>query len=230
MTNELPTVGEHQQSNEIPASLRESRPTSSQVDSRPNFCEKATVILARYGVPDLYRVWRMKSFPEVKRITWDLGGVLIKGPTGTGKSCLAAALLRDRLRPDHPFSLAERALSSDPAIYRLGDHAAGWMRCGAVLFEARGAFREGGQSEASLIARCVRPRLLVLDDLCSGKMTDTAWTLLSEIIAQRVESVKDTIVTTNLTLNEIHIQEPRLASRLGAFEEIELKGPDRRLS
>jgi len=226
----LPTAAEIQQEEEIQESLRESHPTSSPEDNRPDYADGANTLLARCGVPELYRAWRLVDFPEVAPVSWDLGGVLIKGPTGTGKSCFASSLLRSRLRHNHHRTIAEEAPAGWVSKYRIGDRAAKWARCGAVLFEARGAFRDGGRSESAIIGECLSPRLLVLDDLCSGKMTDTGWTILEEIIAQRVDSMKDTIVTTNLSLQEIHHHEPRLASRLGAFEEIVMSGQDRRLS
>lgn len=212
-----------------------SRLASSQ-DGRPRFALTARELLRQCKVPDLYQGWKVEAF-TLKAIPWRNGerhlggGVLIKGPVGTGKSCLAAALLRDRIMPEHPFTLSRAIPDRDTGPqYALPLDAAKWVRCGALLFAARGAFRDGGTPESELICQCVEPDLLVLDDLCSGKTTDSGWTLVSEIIGQRVDAMRDTIVTTNLTLEEIHAQEPRLASRLAAFLEIVLDGQDRRIA
>lgn len=211
-------------------SCHESRKESSPVADRPAFNNGADFFLDMFGVPPLYRKWRLCDFLEVAPVKWDRGGVLIKGQTGTGKSCLAAALFRSRLSHNHPKTIARPSERDAGPLWTLDPGVALWRRCGEILFAARGAFKDGGQSESILIHQAAQPELFVLDDLCSGKMTDAGWTLLSEIIARRVDEMRDTIVTTNLTLEEIHTQEPRLASRLGAFEEIVLSGKDRRLS
>ena len=197
--------------------------------SRPLFDTTADAILSLVGVPDSYRGWKAKDFPEIAPPAWNRGGICIRGNIGAGKSCLAAALLRTRLRSDHEKTLATERESTASSKFEIKSGAAKWMRCGEVLFAARGAFRDGGRSEESIICEAVAPRLLVLDDLCSGKTTDAGWTIISEIIARRVDWRRDTIVSTNLTLEEINQNEPRLASRLAAMESIVLKNDDRRL-
>lgn len=210
-------------------SLLASSPVWTE-NSKPNFDTPADAILASLGVPELYRVWKVSDFNGIAPCAWNRGGVAIRGGIGTGKSCLASALLRNRLRPDHEKTLASLRESTASSRWEIRHGTALWMRCGEILFAARGAFRDGGRSEEAIIADAVAPRLLVLDDLCSGKTTDAGWTLISEIIARRMDWRRDTVVTTNLTLEEINANEPRLASRLAAMESIVLKCGDRRIS
>jgi DNA replication protein DnaC len=196
-------------------------------ETAPRWPLQAAEILGAIGVPEAYRGFRLEAFDGVEAPAWDMGGVLIRGPVGVGKSCLASALLRARLRPDHPRTLAQ--ISDGGLSLELPSAGVRWVRSQMILFAARGAFRDGGRSEESIIDEHVKRAFLVIDDLCSGKTTDTGWTIITEIIAQRIERRRDTVVTTNLTLEEIHQAEPRLASRLAALEEIWLRGGDRRV-
>lgn len=54
--------------------------------------------------------------------------------------------------------------------------------------------------------------------------------MLSEIVSERLNYERPTVVTTNLTLAEISVKiNDRLASHLSSYVMVELEGRDRRL-
>ncbi|MGV8142959.1 MAG: hypothetical protein ACP5NS_05000 [Candidatus Pacearchaeota archaeon] len=78
--------------------------------------------------------------------------------------------------------------------------------------------------------KCSRLKGLILDDLGMGKKSDFVPDIIYMIIDKRLELGKPTIVTTNLRLEEIsELIDDRLASRLGSFEYMEMKGEDKRI-
>ena len=71
----------------------------------------------------------------------------------------------------------------------------------------------------------------IIDDIGTGKPTETAIEALYLIVNARYEQMLPTIYTTNLSMAEMcSVYGDRIASRLSACREIELIGRDRRVS
>ena len=133
--------------------------------------------------------------------------VLLNGPNGTGKTALACTLAK-HWKSNARFTSAYRLLSRIKSTFR----------------------KQASESEQDILDELRDLDLLVLDDLGAQQNTEFGLATLYEVVKERCENYKPTIVTTNLTLTEIDKLEPRLASRLGAFKIIKLAGDDRRLA
>jgi DNA replication protein DnaC len=98
--------------------------------------------------------------------------------------------------------------------------------------ELRDSFREKAErSEREIIEHYSNVQLLVLDDLGAEKTSDFALQSLYIIIDKRYSEMRHTIITSNLSVDEIAGKVgDRIASRIaGMCRVIELKGRDRRI-
>lgn len=160
--------------------------------------------LGVFGVPSRYRSvgadWLLP--PNIRDWRGDPWSLTVLGPTGTGKTSLAVAVL-GRLGA----YLGDGFFISTPELIR------------AVVAEIRG--RRSRVSE-----RAIEAEVLLLDDLGSERSGEFSLSEISSVICARYDRIKPTIVTSNLDLDGI---EPRLASRLASGVVLRLQGRDRRI-
>lgn len=137
-------------------------------------------------------------------------GLLIKGPVGTGKTRLAAAL----------------------AGAFLVDGASVMATATGDLFgRIRATFRDNSpESEEQLVESLKSVGLLVVDDLgTEGTVSPFVVQTLHRVISARNGDFQPTIITTNLKADEIKAAYgERIASRVGCWEAIVVDGADRR--
>lgn len=140
-------------------------------------------------------------------------GIFLKGTNGTGKTHLAVSILR--------------------ASLLRGSTNCQFIKIPNLLFAVKKAFKSSSQdSEDSLIRRFLTYDLLVLDEL--GVEKATPWTLqtLYLIIDGRSSHLKQTVFTSNLTLQDIEDNiDARFASRIVEMcTLLDVKGRDYRIS
>lgn len=177
--------------------------------------ERVKDYLRRWGVPRRFtEAWLPEDAAGL--VAPNADGLFLCGPAGVGKSWLAAAWLRRLARRK-----AER--SEDGRV------TAVWCSVPQFLQELRATFNGRG-SEAEVTGQYTRPDLLVLDDLGAEHSTDWTGQAVYMVIAKRLDDCLQTIVTSNLTLEELDKRDPRLASRLGALAYHRMEGRDRRLA
>lgn len=167
-------------------------------------------------VPPRFRDARLADFPgelqeSLQRWIEAPGdGLFLSGAPGTGKSHLAAALLlrwRQSGRPGLWRAAAE--------FYRL----------------LRETYREGGTAESSILQEHVEAGLLVLDDVGATGLSDHERRATLELLDARLNALRPTIVTSNLTVAEIgERMDDRLGSRLASLRAFALRGRDRRVA
>ncbi len=182
---------------------REAFPCDCQIPAR----------VARH-IPTLYRSARLADFKvtTIERVMEffskpDSLGLLISGPTGVGKTYLAAAITRELIE------IREESL---------------FLEVSRLYSELRGCMKRD-ESEESLIAQYVNARWLVLDDFGAGALTDFERRYALDLLNGRANAKRKTILTTNLQLEEIAEKvDERIASRLSGFDYIEAQGKDRR--
>lgn len=120
------------------------------------------------------------------------------GSPGRGKTSLAAAALKhfDSLGQSCAFAVA-----SD------------------LLGRLRHSYGDDGQgpSETDLLESLARVDVLVLDDVGTGKCSEWVAEKLFQIIGHRYDEHRRTVVTSNLSLEELseYLGHPRVASRIG---------------
>lgn len=164
------------------------------------------------GISKLYKDYTFENFVGNDALVADLraladsdNSVVLRGPTGCGKTHLAVSMLRNQEQRDFNFiSVPE------------------------LLLKIRSTFNQG-TSEEDIIAEYTSCPLLVLDDMGAEKTSEFAIERLYIILDRRQRDCLKTIITTNLP--QTAIEETfgsRIASRMAAMENIKINMPDHR--
>lgn len=171
-------------------------------------------------IPRRYRQAELKDFPrplieQIEKLILQPESFFITGVCGSGKTHLAAAILKEYIRKfetDHRLNVSFASLSR-------------------IAIEIKGSFKnENGESMDEIVNSISTKSILVLDDIGAFKGTESAVEALHAIIDIRYNEIRTSIYTSNLTLAEISVQYgDRIASRLASFNQIKLEGGDRRL-
>jgi hypothetical protein len=148
--------------------------------------------------------------PRGQEVTWPVystlpSGVLIQGPSGSGKSLKAAALLQSLV---------------------LGRELSGrWVEADDYIDMIKESFNNDGllpdmYSSPHLVKYIKGPfDVVVLDGLGEERLTDFAVHELGSLIRKRHDRMKCTIITSRLTLGDIkHKYGERLGTVLADFE------------
>lgn len=170
------------------------------------------------GIPERYRSADLATCPPEVR-DWasaehNGGGLLLQGTFGSGKTHAACAVLLRKV-PLAPcrFVTMER-----------------------LLREIRGAYN-GSETEERVISRYVNVRYLVIDDIGKERLTEWSLPILFDIVNQRYNRLKPTIITTNytgadlldkLTVNGDSTTAKAIVSRLATYNRVLLSDKDRR--
>lgn len=135
--------------------------------------------------------------------------VVLSGKTGCGKTHLAVAMMRE---------------------YKVSSIGALFITAPELLLKIRTAFSANAtETEDEIIRHYADIEMLVIDDLGAEKTTEYSITTLYLIIDRRNRELKKTIITTNLTLQEIEeTLGARMASRLSDMKVIKINMPDHR--
>lgn len=171
-------------------------------------------VLLGAGVPTRYLDASLSQVsPAVRNQFSPSESVFITGTAGTGKTFLAAAILRAGL--DVPTRRTVRMVGVPELLLKI--QASFGERATKTSDEILDAY-----SDAST---------LVLDDLGAERTTEWALQTLYVLINRRWESEKQTIITSNLSLDELTSRlSDRIASRIaGMCRVIALSGRDRRI-
>jgi DNA replication protein DnaC len=152
------------------------------------------------------------------------GSILLIGKTGCGKTHLAISIYKELVRR-----------------FILDGYRSKFTTAPELLLEIRATYRpsskkysdDGGRCEAEteqeVLDNYSTCEFLILDDLGAEKVSDFTIQSLYLIIDRRNREMRPTIVTTNLSLEEIETQiDARMASRLADMTIIKLTMPDYR--
>jgi DNA replication protein DnaC len=214
--------------------------------------KRALQELERCQIPVKYKESSFDNFignDKIKQLCKTLAetnhDILITGPTGCGKTHLAVAIMRDIIEkaiPKYPMRKNERGkIYGDPGIWGKGSCCqALFITVPRLLMDLRSVFSgqkkkwndygEGGpMTEQDAIDEYANYKVLILDDLGAEKTTDYSLTSLYIIIDERINNETRTIVTTNLSLQELEEKmDARVASRLSGMKIIKINMPDYR--
>jgi DNA replication protein DnaC len=165
-----------------------------------------------------------KAIDECKK--YQSGSCVLHGQTGCGKTHLAVSIMRERLKNDI-LGLIEREWEQGHAY---SPEYSKFVTIPDLLLEIRSSFHgEPEETEEQIIDKYSTVPFLILDDLGSEKTTDFAITTLYIIIDRRDRELLPTVVTTNLSSQEIEEKlDARIASRLAGWKNIKINMPDYR--
>lgn len=179
------------------------RPCPCQIERRINLT-----------LPERYRSAKLQDSPKEildRVLCWLLSptdGLRLFGPVGTGKTYCAAGIVRHVAEQERPVKF--RGFSR---VYR----------------DIRECYSTN-QSEREVLRELFHAPFLVLDDLGAGGLSDFERRSTLDILDERIDHLRPTVVTTNWTISEIQERmDDRIASRLASFTAIEFTGRDRRL-
>lgn len=191
---------------------------------RDQFLERIDDRLKVFGVPLRFLKASLADFPD-QYGTLHQGerGLFLTGPRGTGKTHLAVAIMRQICMLEATRSVVTRQyMRSMPIFISVPD----------LLLEIRDSYRDGAEeTERHVIERYSNIPTLILDDLGAEKTTEWALQTLFVIIDRRYRNVLRTIITSNLSLEELSGKiGDRIASRIAEMCDVKIiKGEDRRL-
>jgi len=158
-------------------------------------------------------------------------GLVLVGPTGRGKTHLAAATLRGAIESEVARlqgGWAHRALALDAGSALQRRFV--WLRVPEFVNEYRERRFESGNA---LRERARSADLLVLDELAGEGAQDLGLGLLFDVLGFRYEDQRPTLVTTNKTGAELEgIYDSRVVSRFldpTAYATVKMDGLDYRL-
>ena len=135
-------------------------------------------------------------------------GLLLWGGAGNGKTHTTSAMAYDLIMRD--ISVHRKTFKE-------------------LLLSIRETF-DNGKSEQSVYRPLLAARALIMEDVAaSGKQSDFTTDVLLHVIDKRIESLRPTIITSNLSPENIEKAfGQRVGSRLSTFLAIKLDGADRR--
>ena len=175
-------------------------------------CRRERIL--RAAIPRRYQSADLEDFPpETSRtvLQWfeqPTDGLLLCGSTGTGKTHMAAAIVRLQLKAGKK-ALFKRASEFYSAI--------------------RKSYNAPDSNEEDVMREYAQIPLLALDDLGAGSLSDHERRCTLEVLDRRLDAMLPTIVTTNWTIDQIGDRmDERIASRLGGFFIVAITGRDRR--
>ena len=181
------------------------------------------VVLTMFGVPKKYRGMSFETFrgnDDLVKLCSEYAevGLVLQGNAGVGKTHLAVSILRSKIEPEE-----------FPTNRKL--QKASFVTVPKLLLEIRNSFRDDneGRSEKQIVDYYSEVQFLILDDLGSEKSTEFAVATLYIIIDRRDSEMMDTVITTNLTLDEIERKlSARIASRMAGMKNVTIKMDDYR--
>lgn len=126
--------------------------------------------------------------------------LLLTGNSGTGKTHIAVSIIRNLIKDGR-----------DDVFFK---------NIPELMLDLRKSFNEDSKlTESDIINHYSSIGFLVLDDLGSEKTSEYAVTSLYMIINRRLSEMKSTIITTNLSLDEIESEiSSRISSRLAEYQ------------
>ena len=157
----------------------------------------------------------------------------LHGPPGRGKTHLAVAKIKKLLEENPTLQGDERPgseMDKETGVFKPLKNLLFWS-VPALLARIRATYDNSGETEKQVMGIFMGCSYLVLDDLGAEKTTDFVRTTFYQIIDYRYNWLKPTIITSNLSLDDLATRfDDRLSSRIaGMCKVMKVDGRDHRL-
>ena len=103
-----------------------------------------------------------------------------------------------------------------------------WIDSHKYLDEIKDTFDSKGNA-SPVVRKYSKYGMLLIDDFGAENKTEWAMSEMFKLINNRINNMKITIVTSNLSLDQVSSYNERLASRFSSFCVKEITGKDRRV-
>ena len=217
----------------MPESESRSKPT---VEIRYKTDEEISGIMVRCGVSKRFLAAKKEDInPKIwNQVKGFMGGesIFLHGPPGVGKTHIVVALMREKIAEDNEKRITYPANETEYPVRYYCPTYPRMISVPDLLLEIRECFSgRTGEGESALIEKYAGSRCLIMDDLGVEKTSEWSMQTLYTIIDRRYRDVRQTLVTSNLSLDQIAGKVgDRIASRIaGMCKVVELKGKDRRI-
>lgn len=157
--------------------------------------------------------------------------LFITGLCGTGKTHLACGLMAlwyvENIKIEKDWN-GDRFSYPDKKFYQPLEVC--FLPSVELFLRLKGSFDSKTEDEESIVNHYSQMEFLVIDDLGAEKVSDWSRQIFYTLIDRRYRNVKQTIITSNLTLDEVaSMIDTRISSRiLEMGKAIKLEGADRR--
>lgn len=174
---------------------------------------------------EIENICRLSGIPVMYRnasLHEDHRSLFLTGGNGVGKTFKAAGVVR--------YWIGKLSYTMITNLHNTGNYPI-FITVPELLMKIRNCFSLS-QYEEAIVAKYSTCPILVLDDIGVEKTTDWALQTLYIILNNRYSNYMQTIITSNLTLEEVKEKlGERIASRIaGMCKIIQLKGKDRRIT
>ncbi len=189
------------------------------------------IFVKECNVPEIFIDAKETDMPkEIADTLKSSQSYYITGDVGVGKTHLAVALIRKYISYIKPYYDDQRKeYLYDVKIMDMPI----FIEVPELLLRIRDTYNDDAEeTEKDIIDHYTKTPLLVLDDLGTEKASDFSTLMLYLIINRRCSNELTTIITSNLTLDEINDRlSERISSRIkGMCKMIGMTGQDRRFN
>lgn len=193
-----------------------------EINTQQSLNEKLKLVCIRMDIPERFQGKGFKTFvgfkEEIERARKAIAegkSILLTGAAGLGKTHIAVALMLEWLMKNKPekTSWYPKFL---PAV--------------ELFLELKRTFNNEG-SEKDVLDKYSAIKLLCIDDVGAEKVSDWSRQSFYTLIDRRYREMKQTIITSNLSLEKISsLIDDRIASRIVEMGiVVEMQGEDYRL-
>ena len=196
---------------------QEHHAKNAWIEARQAKKNNLTAYVNASGTPKIFQNISNKYSPKIEEVS---NSLFITGGFGTGKTYLAVGILKYYINQLPCINFVE-PFKNVPIFITVPE----------LLMKIRNCFSLN-ECEETIIDKYSNSPLLILDDLGAEKTTEWVLQTLYIILNNRYSNLKRTIITSNLSLDELRDKiGDRIASRIaGMCKIVKLTGCDRRVT
>lgn len=184
-------------------------------------------LMRRSNVASCYLDAKLTDFPKKFQDSGKSAkSLFVTGPSGTGKTHFLCACIRHVIEE-------KMNKGKEEAFIPPNRNPIEFLSVPEFMLQIKQSYEKNAKlSEADILNRYSSVELLALDDLGVERVSDWSIQMLYLLIDRRSREMKQTLISSNLSLSEIADKlDDRIASRIaGMCEALKFQGEDKRLA